>query len=450
MINETPAQRLEVFAATTQIQYTLITSGTEYEENEYHQVVMGLLKTFPRDLLQLKGPVDYFGFCFKHVIKKGVNLYMLPNFTFIGPAEEDYASFMDYSNGFNRDLVKVFLIDGNIDNHQQVADMIKQIRFGYYIVIGGNYKINLQHYDPLKFFWNPHELIQLIKKDLPAIDEILASQYKFTIDKFNFITHPAADEQNNYYPTHLSHSNYYILNQILANYWLKKPKEFTNEDIPFFKQDRVSIQLKQCQIIDRITNALWINATVSRIEPLLAPMIIIAPFHFPRYGKLFPTLKKDKKQRIWLRASQSEQVMDYTFAIEADIAKSLTQKQFHTIFEAVLRRLIRLDSFAYLHAQLSYSPVFRLPLIGKSLNMDLSHFQKSFSDKKTAIKKISDLGKLMQEKLVAEDLKENLKARNGQIVFISDLPMEWLKLGEYPICLTHDVCRFRNLTSTAF
>lgn len=47
----------------------------------------------------------------------------------------------------------------------------------------------------------------------------------------------------------------------------------------------------------------------------------------------------------------------------------------------------------------------------------------------------------MPERMVTDELKDFLLERNGQLVFVSDLPMEWLRLRKYPLYLTHDICR---------
>ncbi|MCT3845073.1 CHAT domain-containing protein [Elizabethkingia anophelis] len=169
-------------------------------------------------------------------------------------------------------------------------------------------------------------------------------------------------------------------------------------------------------------------------------MIIIAPFHFPKYGKLLRDTFQSKKEKILFGISKSEQNLDYSYIIE-DYTGCLKPEHISPVIGAVTKKLLMLDYVAYLHAQFSSSPVFRLPIVGKSMNMDLSHFQNAFPNKKRAIKKIGAIGTLMREKLVADELKKFLMERDGQLVFISDLPMEWLRLGEYPICLTHDVCR---------
>jgi hypothetical protein len=441
-------QQVNAFVSMTQIQYTLITSGKAYENSEFYYTALGLLRTFPKDLIQLQHAADYFEFCFQVVIRKGIDLFTLPNNLFNGPIQQNKEIFMSLSKGFNNDLVKVFLIDAAIDNHEQIAQMINDIRFSYFVMVGRPTESDLHYYDASRCFGDAHEFIQILEKDLPSINEALPDDYNLKIETFNFAINPQADEYNKNYPAHLSHNNYFILNQILANYWQRKPEEFTKPDIPLFSQQRVSIQLQQCWVIDSLAAHLWDAQPATPIEAKMPPLIVVAPFHFPRHEKLLARSLTDKMEKMWFRLFRTEQQLDYTYIVDNDIAEKLKPEEVATVLKQIAQRLIRLDHVAYLHAQLNYSPVIRLPLVGKSLNMDLSHFKKAFPNKKSAINKIGIIGETMRTKMVAEPFKDFIKARNGQIVFISDLPMEWLKLGNYPICLTHDVCRIPDFNFT--
>ncbi len=142
-----------------------------------------------------------------------------------------------------------------------------------------------------------------------------------------------------------------------------------------------------------------------------------------------------------LRVSQTEQNKDYSYEIAEEISKVLKHNDIGHVLAALTQRLLRLDYLGYLHAQFHNSPVFRMRLIGRSMNADLSHLERSFPNKKSVIAKIGAIGKRLSELLLSKELKQLLKDRNGQLVFISDLPMEWTKLGNYPLCLTHDICR---------
>lgn len=430
-----------LIVSPSQIQYTFITPNTSYSISDFYLLSFDLLRTFPIDLLQLQDSLSFYNFSAAMCLRKGVNLYMMPDFVFVGNDNDNQSLFEGYSGEFNNDLVKVFLIDKDIQNHKEIAALISRISFAYFVIIGDPGKESASFYYQAKAFSTAEELIKLIEKDLPAIDQIIYSRYNIKIGSFKLQDRTIADKLNPRYKTLYANSNYFLLNQIVSNYWQKDPEEIKKEDVEMFNKERTSIQIQQITRIDRFAQESRNNSPITPIEPDLAPLVIIAPFHFPRYGKLFKSEFKQKKEKMLFRVSQTEQCLDYTYEIDNSVASYLKMEQIGMILKMLSEKLLMLDYVGYLHAQLSYSPIIRLPIAGKSLNMDLSHFQQSFTNKKNAIKKISIVGELMRKKMVADELAAYLKDRDGQMVFISDLPMEWLKLGEYPICLTHDICR---------
>lgn len=428
-----------LIVSPSQLQYTFITPNTEYKVSDFYRKSFALLMTFPIDLLQLKDSINYYNLSRALCLRKGANLYMMPDFIFSGTDDENKSLFEGYSNEFNNDLIKIFIIDENIQNHRQIAGMINKINFAYYIVIGEKERAGF--YKQEKYFSNAEQLISLIENDLPALDQIINAKYNFKIDSFLIQDKTIADKLNPRYSTLYGDTNYFILNQIVSNYWQKDRQEIKKEDVKFFSKQRASIQLQQITTIDRFSQASRINSPVTPIEPELSSLIIIAPFHFPKYGKLLKKEFKSKKEKMLLRVVQTEQSLDYTYGIDNGASSYLKMEQIAAILKILSEKLLMLDYVGYLHARLGYSPIFRLPVVGQSLNMDLSHFERSFSNKKVAIRKISTVGEIMRKKMVTDELAEYLKSRDGQLVFISDLPMEWLKISEYPICLTHDVCR---------
>ncbi|GAA3963029.1 hypothetical protein GCM10022246_15350 [Pedobacter ginsengiterrae] len=425
----------------SQIQYTFISTHTAYKPNEYFDTAFRLLKEFPKDLLQLRDSADFFEFCYQLGIRKGINLYMLPCNFFTGQDDENYKIFESYSGMFNKDLVKVFLIDKDIDNHEKIAAILNRYKFGYYVFVGNPGAKNESFYNRSKSFVNGHELIDLIQADLALINEEIKRVYSIEIDSFNLARNPNADQMNPYYPSLYAKTNYYILNQILGNFWLKRPDEPKREDIELYSKKRATLQLDQSKVIDCLHQSIHIKQNITPIEPYLPPMVVIAPFHFPRYGKILKKVFETKKEKMLLRVSQTEQLPDYTYEIDEEVRKHLKDQEIGLVLSVLTKRLLLLDDLGFLHAQFHYSPVYRLPIAGKSLNMDLSHFQRSFPNKKSAIKKIGIIGDLLREQLVSKQLQGMLMERNGQLVFISDLPMEWLKIGNYPLSLTHDICR---------
>ncbi|MDQ1805015.1 CHAT domain-containing protein [Chryseobacterium sp. CKR4-1] len=425
----------------TQIQYTVFSGGNPNEYSDFHRVVLNILREFPKDLMQLADPAGFYHWCYRSGSNQGLNLYLLHAELFNAEMILNSAFFKEYSGFFNRDLVKVFLIDSNISNHKEIAQLVSDMTFGYYMMINDPGEENAAFYDENNFFADVHGLIKLIKRDLAQINIVLQEDYGFQIDSFNFQTNPNADELNPFHPTMYSHSNYFLLNQILANDWAKKHQWPKQEDMPMFNKKRATIQLGQATVIDGLSQVVRIGEPAALIEPTYPPMIIIAPFHFPRFRRLRAKPFETRRQKALFKVSQTEQNLDYTFEIEEDTQKILGHELIGQAFSFLTNRLNMLDYAGYLHGQLTYSPIFRMPIVGKSLNMDLSHFENAFTTRKHAIKKIETIGELMRKKMVVPQLKEYLEQRNGQIVFISDLPMEWLRLDRYPICLTHDICR---------
>lgn len=425
----------------TQIQYTLFSGGASNEYNDFHRVALNLLRSFPKDLMQLEDAADFYDWSFRTGRSTGINLYLLDSKLFIAERESNSTFFNEYAGFFNKGLVKVFLIDCNISNHKEIAQLVADTSFGYYTIINDPKEENAAFYDDKNFFADVEQLIKLVERDLLQINNILKKEYGIEIDTFNFQTNPKSDELNPFYPTMYSHSNYFLLNQILANDWEKKHQWPKKEDMTMFSKKRASIQLQQATVIDGLSQVVRIKEPASLIEPLYPPMVIIAPFHFPKYKRIAAKPFETKKQKMLFRVSQTEQKLDYTFIVEEDTQRVLGHDLIGRTLSFLTERLSMLDFAGYLHAQLAYSPIFRLPIVGKSLNMDLSHFENDFSTRKHAIKKIEAVGELIRKKMVVPELKEYLEERNGQIVFISDLPMEWLRLDKYPICLTHDICR---------
>ncbi|UMQ43057.1 CHAT domain-containing protein [Chryseobacterium sp. Y16C] len=427
--------------APTQIQYTVFSGGGANEYNDFHSVALKILREFPKDLLQLADPAGFYNWCFQTGRNQGINLYLLEPGLFTAERVVNSTFFNEYSGFFNIDLVKVFLIDSNIPNHKEIAQLVSDMNFGYYMMINDPGEENAAFYDENNFFADAHGLIKLIERDLEQINIVLQKDYGFQIDSFNFETNPKADELNPFHPTMYSHSNYFLLNQILANDWAKKHQWPKKEEMPMFNKKRATIQLGQAAVIDGLSQVVRIKEPAALIEPLYPPIVIIAPFHFPRFKKFRAKPFETRRQKALFKVSQTEQNLDYTFEIEEDTQKILGHELIGQAFSFLTNRLNMLDYAGYLHGQLTYSPIFRMPIVGKSLNMDLSHFENAFTTRKHAIKKIETIGELMRKKMVVPALKQYLEERNGQIVFISDLPMEWLRLDRYPICLTHDVCR---------
>src|SRR5690606_12777669 len=131
-----------------------------------------------------------------------------------------------------------------------------------------------------------HELIKLLEKDLSAIDDVIYNEYGFRIGSFNLAVDELAPQLNPIYPTLYATPNYFLLNTILANYWLERRDSSFNQE-PLQKEERTASLMNQITVIDNLHRWAWDEKDpVTPIEPYYPSMIILAPFHFPRYGKL--------------------------------------------------------------------------------------------------------------------------------------------------------------------
>lgn len=449
MANTSTQGKLDLIHSPSQLQYSLVTDHTSYISNEYFKQAYQLIRECPKDLLQLKEPMEYFAFSYRIVLRKSIDLYTLPGELFNRPMAQAAGAFMAYSSEFNRDIAKVFLIDPAITVHEQLGGMIQQLPFCYFHITGELDAEVVKHYDMARHFSNAHELIGLLRQDLPKLNEQIKKSYGLEIADFYFGETDATDKLNPNYWTDLAETNYYTLNQVLANFWRKRPKEKSKEDVKLFTDTRVEYQLSQISQLDALHFTIGDKKKVTPIEPSTPSLIVSAPYHFPRHKKLLAKEFKTKKEKNMFRIYQTEQSLDYSFGIEEDLVAYFKKEEIGHLLGAQAQKLKSLDDIAYLHAQFQYSPAFRLPVAGKSLNMDLSHFQQKFSNKKEAIKKISVIGEAMKARLIDDRFAELLRKRDGQLVFISDLPMEWVKLGEFPLCLTHDICRIPEFNTNS-
>ncbi len=446
----------DLVSSISEIQYTLISKEITYMPGDFFDSAFSLLREFPKSLLQLKDSWHFFNFCYRWVLRRGINLYTFQDIFFSNSAHEALVLFEDLSKFYNKDLVRVFIIDAKIDHHQRVGEFLKLIPFSYFHITGAPGDEILNNYDQWKRFSNGHELISLIKNDLPAIDAaIQESGGNVLISDFKLFSNQHANELNPFHANAIAETNYFIANQSLANFWFNRPKPPTADRVYFFRNKGMGIQLDQIQKIDGMHLGNHDDSHVSPIAPVNPSLIIVAPYHFPRTEMLYGEYTLDETGKMLVRATHSEQKHNYDFIITPEMFSSLSQVAVSTLLEIEEKHLKNLDHLAYLHALLNNSPVLRLPAVGRSIDVQLSAFIGELSEyvddkgKNKAVDKIHVLGELMSKLLIHENVKSILEERDGQLVCMTDLPIEWLKLGSYPLSLTHDVCRIPefNLSS---
>jgi len=65
-------------------------------------------------------------------------------------------------------------------------------------------------------------------------------------------------------------------------------------------------------------------------------------------------------------------------------------------------------------------------------------------NKQNKFKRYKKFGDVLASKILNNKAKEYVENRKGQIVAVSDLPIEYLQIEDLPLCFTHDVCRINE------
>ena len=179
------------------------------------------------------------------------------------------------------------------------------------------------------------------------------------------------------------------------------------------------------------------------------PLLFAAPYTTKDVRELFKSMaRKEEELKCVDKVVDLEQTSNYCFDINMD-KLGCGFKQFNSyIYHFHARRIDFLDIVASLHSSFRFSPYLRLPLIGKSINGDLSFVSVQNSlrlayskDRQAYDKVIHKIGDTLASKLLAPNTLKMLEKVPLQIVAITDLPIEWMKVNGVPLAFTHDVCR---------
>ncbi len=429
------------------IQYILITDTMSYSSNEFYCTALNLLRVLPIDLSQLQNSINNFEFNFRFNSRRSFEIFTFPSFFFTDDSEDDLSKFNEYINLYKIiSNLNVFIIDSSLKNHQQISQFLEISEHSYFTILPSSEDYKNQ-YNTNNYFQSEHDFIDLINRDSAKINQSIIDYYKKQGENIDlgidFPINPNGTfiNSNDFPGSNIAQNNYFILNQIIGNIWvnqLKKPDNLITNHA-----ERTQEIINQSQKIDNISMIMYNDVKVKPtdpFQPLLSTIVIVAPYHFPRTEKIYGAIS-NKKEKTWLSISRAEQNLNYEHQFNPDDISKVSHEEFHFIMNNASLRLKYLDCVAFLHARFDFSPVIRLPQIGASINMELSHLEKISSKKSSTISNIKKFGNKLRNLIIAEPLVEYLQQRNGQIFAISDLPFEWLFLDEYPLCFTHDVCR---------
>lgn len=403
--------------------------------HNYENAILGDLRYYPQNLFQFRANFDFLN----HVKSKdGTGIQVL--FFNI----ED----MITDNNFDKLLfilkamqrVSVFFFSFEVANHfSLLLDKVRQSKLPAYYFSIFDIEREIQVKDEKFYFKDHHDFYKLMARDAKKIAKHVASKIKsFKGIEFKPSKEVFRDiEYVHFKPIISNVINIYsadnITNIIQAPQWDIAPLEERQEKI-----------LDSIQDLDNMHRAWGKENSLQSEQHYLPTLILLFPFHNPLLSKLY----KSNGNNIFTKILLAEQADNYTYIIKGVDEESTDDETRLLIRKALNIQTQILDSIAYLHSSFQISPVIRFPIKTSALKQIVSIF--SVSNKKGIVqsgarhRSILKLGKKLKETYLQAPLEEYLSRRNGQILVISDLPIEWMLIKGVPLGFLSDVCRIQD------
>jgi hypothetical protein len=271
-----------------------------------------------------------------------------------------------------------------------------------------------------------------ILTDMPAINPYTNYELMNRI-KFNYFD----GTRNNYFMYNNAIGNFFVseYNADYADETRRKDGRASSSDalksMHSFKRQNSTLQ--HISEIDRLEKSL-INEFKSRginYNSNLAPLILVAPFHNPDVKGMIP---EGLSELVLIEQLQNYISLAYGDKSDKDLSIAASFARLRSEY---------LDAASYLHASFYFSPCLRLPMQGKSIYKELSFFgiQRRIINEKKLKKVIANFSNSYQKRVLSKESEQFISNRDGQIVAITDLPIEWLLIEGVPLAFTHDICR---------
>lgn len=424
----------------TTIQYILVADGSPIiapflPPNAFNNEVIDFVRRCPMDLLQFSSSLNFLEFCIRN------NWYCGYDFTVFNA--DDYSTIKEILDSSKQ--IQFFFLNGNSKTHEKIFE-------------------DLQNDNPINRFFNFYNCVEPIiqgKNIIASADHFLSTIINQQNELFEYLKVTNLDislsvsldfkgfnEFDYFVPTR---NNYFLVNNIIGNFHgsyktdnkeaeIQKAKvegEVANEKKHIFdRQLRFIKQINNLDFFFRLTYEKSLIKLASGIEAYLPPLIVVLPFHNPDLKELY----SEKEIISFLQVEQTENYVNVV-SLKSDLQRPMA----FAGMRIIKNRVGYLDDVSFLHSSFSFSPVVRLPIKGKSIYRELSFFNPrlfpKIPDRKKIKKTIYDFGKKLKESTISKELEKLIKNRNGQIVAISDLPIEWTLIEDVPLSFTHDVCR---------
>ena len=345
--------------------------------------------------------------------------------------------------------IKIFILSHY--NHKILNEIFKYFPEAYLTSPSKDVKKNITDKFPVekhKVFDDYKTLFSFLKRDIKLItDEELK---KCVVENLKSQKNDNSKKDFEFPNFRPAHPNAFTLNQITAYLW---DNEYFEKIIPR-NEKRFKYLVKQAKLLDTLFLSLYGEGKVKRLHKfssVFPPIILSFPVINETIIKNLEYLNKKHNQtanidfKAFLKIVKLEQDSNYTFPFpNINGVNKETVSHFQTYGQFANSHLEFLDGVSYLHSSSTYSPVIRFPLKCKIFNQWISKFSPEQGDPPTLKKcfnEIRNFGKFLNKTYLTKEAEKWLRNRNGPIVAISDLPIEWMIVNDVPLSFTHDVCR---------
>lgn len=191
-------------------------------------------------------------------------------------------------------------------------------------------------------------------------------------------------------------------------------------------------------------------------EQYRSPLLVAAPYTSVEMRRPFG-FKKGMTPEEVNRAKLIEKVFDVDYTKSYAISRiggGLPSNEDLWTFLQLQGRIVSgrmefFDNVALLHSSFRFSPYFRMPILGKNINTELSFVGIEKLDavaqaraRNQGIRKTMEkVGEKIVSTALCPESVDFIKEDCAQIVAMSDLPIEWMMIDGVPLGFSHDVCR---------
>lgn len=428
--------------SSSSIQYIIIQNSEEGEKsfvdyilNPTNTIFFHLIK-YPKDLMQLHDQETFVSLSKSYPLNPAINCLIFNNKPFDENVLFQYRDLLSLSL-----RTCVYLIDANCDNLDYIISSINKTKHSSWFFNLYNQEKPSKYTTHNNYFENNEDLLKQFYENFDSIKENLielGEGYKEIEFKEN------CEELNTEYNFNPIENNYRVIRELKYKIW--KNLNFALK-VQLKIENRHHAFLETLKGVDEIHSEYNSKIGLNKINNKLPILIASFPFNIPLLKKI--ALAGRSKNKALSKAFLVEQNKDnYTFEFEAEDQDRSSIEGFLKYFLAP--RLLILDGITFLHSTFTHSPTIRFPLIGNSVNRELAFFNpehnffNSPQSLRNKLKAIRSFGEGLKKKLIKKDIGNYIESRNGQILAISDLPIEWLFLNDVPLMLTHDICRIQE------